>query len=52
MGNKADRAKGKTKEAAAQVTRDRRLAEEGRRDQIKGDVKASGKKAKDAIKKL
>ena len=52
MGNKSDRAKGKAKEAAAQVTRDRGLAEEGRRDQIKGDVKASGKKAKDAIRKL
>jgi uncharacterized protein YjbJ (UPF0337 family) len=52
MGNKSDRAKGKMKEAAAHVKGDPGLAEEGRRDQVKGDLKASGKKAKDAIKKL
>jgi len=52
MGNKTDQVKGKAKESAAQVTRDPNLAEEGRRDQVKGDLKASGKKAKDALKKL
>jgi len=52
MGDKADRASGKMKEAAAQVTRDPGLAAEGRREQAKGDVKKSGKKLKDAAKKL
>jgi uncharacterized protein YjbJ (UPF0337 family) len=52
MGDKTDRASGKVKEAAAQVKRDPDLAAEGRREQIKGDVKKSGKKLKDAAKKL
>jgi uncharacterized protein YjbJ (UPF0337 family) len=52
MGDKTDRASGAAKETAAQVTRNPRLAEEGRREQIKGDVKKSGKKLKDAAKKL
>lgn len=52
MGDKTDRIKGKTKEATAQVTRDPELAQEGRRDQMKGDVKSSAKKLKDAAKKL
>jgi uncharacterized protein YjbJ (UPF0337 family) len=52
MGDKADRASGKAKEAAAQVTRDPKLAAKGRREQMKGDVKKSGKKLKDAAKKL
>ena len=52
MGDKTDRASGKVKEAAAQVKRDPDLAAEGRREQIKGDVKKSGKKLKDAAKKM
>jgi uncharacterized protein YjbJ (UPF0337 family) len=52
MGSKADRTKGKVKEATGKVTRNRELAEKGRREQIKGDVKAGAKKAKDAAKKL
>ena len=52
MGDKADRASGKVKEAAAQVKRDPDLAAKGRREQMKGDVKKSGKKLKDAAKKL
>jgi uncharacterized protein YjbJ (UPF0337 family) len=52
MGDKTDRAKGKAKEATAHVKRDPALAEEGRRDQMKGDLKSSAKKAKDAVKKL
>ena len=34
------------------MKRDPGLAEEGRRDQIKGDVKQSAEKLKDAAKKL
>ena len=52
MGNKADRTKGAAKEAAGKATRNRELAERGRRQQIKSDVKAGVKKAKDAAKKL
>jgi len=52
MGNKADRAKGGAKRAAGAVTGDDALKEQGRRDQAKGNVKASAKKAKEAIKKL
>jgi uncharacterized protein YjbJ (UPF0337 family) len=52
MGNKADRAKGGLKRAAGNVTGNDALKEQGRRDQAKGDIKASAKKAKDAAKKL
>jgi uncharacterized protein YjbJ (UPF0337 family) len=52
MSDKADRAKGHVKEKAGQATGDRDLAESGRRDQMKGDLKKSGKKLKDAAKKL
>lgn len=52
MGDKADRASGAAKEAAGRVTGDRDLAEKGRREQIMGDVKKSGKKLKDAAKKM
>jgi uncharacterized protein YjbJ (UPF0337 family) len=52
MGDKTDRAKGQAKEKTGQMTGDPKLAREGRRDQIKGDLKASGEKAKDALKKL
>jgi uncharacterized protein YjbJ (UPF0337 family) len=52
MGDKSDRASGAMKEAAGKATGDRGLAAKGRRKQIKGDVKKSGKKLKDAAKKM
>lgn len=52
MGNKSDRATGQIKEKAGEATGNRKLAESGRREQIKGNVKSSGKKLKDAAKKL
>ena len=52
MGDKTDRTKGTLKEKTGELTGNRKLAEEGRRDQIKGDVKQSGEKLKDAAKKL
>jgi uncharacterized protein YjbJ (UPF0337 family) len=52
MGDKKDRASGQVKEKAGVATGDRRLAAKGRREQIKGDVKKSGKKLKDAAKKM
>lgn len=52
MGDKTDRATGAMKEAAGKATGDRDLQAKGRREQIKGDVKQSGKKLKDAAKKM
>jgi uncharacterized protein YjbJ (UPF0337 family) len=52
MGDKTDRATGQVKEKAGEATGNRSLAESGRREQIKGDVKSGGKKLKDAAKKL
>jgi len=52
MGNKTDRTKGTVKRVAGAVTSDDELKEQGRRDQAKGNVKASAKKAKEAAKKL
>ena len=52
VGDKTDRVKGQAKEKTGQATGDPTLAGEGRRDQAKGDLKASGKKAKSALKKL
>ena len=46
MGDKTDRAKGKLKEKAGEVKGDPGLAESGRREQIKGNLKASGKKSR------
>jgi uncharacterized protein YjbJ (UPF0337 family) len=52
MGDKADRTSGAMKEAAGNVTRDPDLTAKGRREQVKGNVKKSGKKLKDAAKKM
>jgi uncharacterized protein YjbJ (UPF0337 family) len=52
MGDKSDRASGAMKEAAGKAKGDSGLAAKGRREQMKGDVKKSGKKLKDAAKKM
>jgi uncharacterized protein YjbJ (UPF0337 family) len=52
MGDKTDRASGQIKEKAGEATGNRELAETGRREQVKGDVKSAGKKLKDAAKKM
>jgi uncharacterized protein YjbJ (UPF0337 family) len=52
MGNKTDRAGGQIKEKTGEAVGNQRLAESGRRDQIKGDAKVGAKKLKDAAKKL
>lgn len=46
------RLKGWLKEKAGRAKGDRGMAQEGRRDQIKGDLKKSGEKVKDATKKM
>ena len=52
MGDKTDRLKGQAKEKVGQASNDSKLAQEGRRDQAKGNLKSAGEKTKDAIKKL
>ncbi|GAB3564789.1 hypothetical protein GCM10027405_21280 [Arthrobacter alkaliphilus] len=49
--NAAEKAGGKGKEAAGDVTGDDRLKAEGKADQAKGDLKQAGEKVKDAFKK-
>jgi uncharacterized protein YjbJ (UPF0337 family) len=51
MGDKKDRAKGQVKEKVGRATRSPGLEQKGRDQQTKGNVKASAKKAKDAVKK-
>jgi uncharacterized protein YjbJ (UPF0337 family) len=52
MGDKTDRVSGKVKEATGKATGNRDLAASGQDEQVKGNVKAGGKKLKDAAKKL
>ena len=52
MEDRTDQAKGKLKETAGRATGDPQLADEGRRDQARGDVKQAGRKLTDAFKKL
>ncbi|MDQ0030822.1 CsbD family protein [Arthrobacter bambusae] len=49
--NAAEKAGGKGKEAAGNVTGDDSLKAEGKADQAKGDLKQAGEKVKDAFKK-
>jgi uncharacterized protein YjbJ (UPF0337 family) len=51
MGDKTDRITGQIKEKAGRATRDPGLAQKGRDEQAKGDIKKSAAKAKDAVKK-
>ena len=51
MGNKTDRVTGKVKQATGKAVGDDSLKAKGRREQVKGNVKAGGKKIKDAAKK-
>jgi uncharacterized protein YjbJ (UPF0337 family) len=49
--NIGQRAKGKVKEAAGEVTGNEHLRAEGKADQRKGNLKQAGEKVKDAFKK-
>ena len=51
MGDKTDRLTGQMKEKTGRATGDRDLAIKGRREQIKGNLKAAGKKLKNAARK-
>lgn len=52
MGEKTDRLTGQVKEGPGKASGDPYLAQEGRRDQAKGNLKASGKRAADAFRSL
>jgi uncharacterized protein YjbJ (UPF0337 family) len=49
--NTAQRAKGKIKEAAGKATGNERLRRQGKVDQVKGKIKQTGEKVKDALRK-
>jgi len=49
--NTAQVAKGKVEEVAGKVTGDDRLRRKGKADQIKGKLKKTGEKFKDALRK-
>ena len=51
MGDKMDRLTGKIKEKTGKATKDPGLAQQGRDEQAKGDIKQSAEKAKEAVKK-
>ncbi|MFH8336389.1 CsbD family protein [Streptomyces sp. AM6-12] len=55
-GDKADNAankiRGKAKEAVGKAVGNERLQAEGKADQVAGDVKQAGEKAKDAAKDI
>ena len=52
MGDKTDRVKGQVKEETGKASGDPSLAREGRQDQAKGNLKASGKRAAEAFRSL
>jgi uncharacterized protein YjbJ (UPF0337 family) len=49
--NTAQRAKGKVKETAGKATGNERLRRRGKADQLKGKLKQTGEKVKDALKR-
>ena len=50
MGNAAESAKGKAKQALGEATDDEQLQAEGQVDQSKADLKQAGEKVKDAFR--
>jgi len=51
LKNKAEGGLGKAKESLGEATDDKSLANEGRKDQSKSDLKQAGEKVKDAFNK-
>ena len=49
--NAAQRAKGKVKETVGKATGNERLRRQGKADQVKGKIKQTGERVKDALKK-
>lgn len=52
MGGDSDKFAGRVKEAAGDLTGDKDLTDEGKKQQVAGDVKNVGKKVKDKADKL
>ena len=50
LGNAAEQAEGKAKEAAGKASDNERLEAEGQADQSRADIKQAGEKVKDAFK--
>jgi uncharacterized protein YjbJ (UPF0337 family) len=50
IGNKTQEVTGKVKEGVGDATDNRKLENEGRADQAKGNIKQAGEKVKDAFK--
>ena len=50
LKNKVEDLQGKAKEGVGNATGDQELADQGRGDQAKSDVKQAGEKVKDAFK--
>jgi len=48
--NKVDDVAGKAKETMGKATGDRSTEDEGKKDQVKSDLKGAGEKVKDAYK--
>jgi uncharacterized protein YjbJ (UPF0337 family) len=48
--NKVDELAGKAKQAVGRATRNPRLEDAGKRQQVKGNLKQAGEKVKDAFK--
>ena len=49
--NKAQELRGRAKLKTGEATGDKRLQREGRADQVKGDLKQTGEKIKDAMRR-
>jgi uncharacterized protein YjbJ (UPF0337 family) len=50
IAHKAEAVKGAVRKAVGRATGNRRLRSQGRRDQVKGNLKQAGAKAKDALR--
>jgi uncharacterized protein YjbJ (UPF0337 family) len=52
MGSKTDKIKGRVKEAVGVITDNDRLKREGQTDQAVGELKETGEKVKDKVKRV
>jgi uncharacterized protein YjbJ (UPF0337 family) len=50
IDNKADELRGKAKEGVGRVTDDKELENQGKADQVKGNIKQAGEKVKDIFR--
>jgi uncharacterized protein YjbJ (UPF0337 family) len=50
IDNKAEELRGKAKEGVGRVTDDKELENQGKADQVKGNIKQAGEKVKDIFR--